>query len=535
MDNTNVYNNDRERIKSIRLLHPNAYALSANEAILLERINRLVYDFFTVHREFTQVEPPDEKHLLSRVHNVFNQKSVSLLKDTLKTKRISLNKIHKVADRVLSGKWFEVYAAYDLPEVGKDYDHSAYKHLTYITSDKPLTVAERGKFPGLYEVWDNYIKSESKDRLFDTVVTNYDHDPEALRSALNLSEDYLYLCGGERGTLLLIKRIAEFDSIPFTTAENMTLPIKSTAKTSGLAAVGRKSIIEALNVYDELNNAYTIKPTSKINITVYDTELKPNSQMWVNMNKLLTHIQYKLVQSNYADKVVSIGLDEFMDLRGVTDKKEARDSLNEAILNLYHTSIGTDKDDRAVRIIQERSKVIKGRAEIVLSDRFYEELRKNKSLEYFPLSFMRLNGNAFRLAINLFNHRRRNLGTDTENRIGIRKLLEYTTLPIESEIERWRRKDQIITPFINAMIAAAESGEFTYKIVHSKGIELSDHNKWLASYDYDEFINCLIEVQWKNEHEYITQLREDKKQKMIEAKAKDKADQAKPKRKDRAE
>lgn len=530
MDNTikKEYRNERERLKAIRSLHPNAYALSANETIQTERINKIVIEFFNTHREFVQIDPPNDTHVMSRVRNVFNQESVTLIKELLKNKRINLDNAYSIANRVLNGKWFEVYAAYG------SLNAEDFKHLAYITSDKPTAFnkADREQYPKLYEVWDNCIKTESKDKLFEEAITHYDYDPEGLRDALSLGDEYLYLCWRERDKLELIKRIYEFGVEPFIQDIEGFLSMPNSNGTTALTTIGTRAINNAY--YDDINERFEMVTTTGVGVkvTTNNRDVNFSSKSFVNMDKLVRQIANKAMREGYASKHITITLDEFKTLRGIRDDKEARKQLSKAAEDLYNSSIeySFGKLTIKTRYIEAKAEIKNSSITFYISSAFFNNLKENRSIAYIPYGLFTIptkSDNAYSIAMFLADNKRRNLGKANENRVSINKLLEITSLPTVDEIKPNRYKQQIIDPFINALNTAASTGDFTYKIVLSNGKPLTRIDEINLYFDYELFTTCLIEVTWLKEPEVYTQVREEKVKQAA-------ADHPKPKRKGKA-
>lgn len=522
------YRNERERLKAIRSLHPNAYALSANETIQIERINKIVIEFFNTHREFVQIDPPDDTHFLARKHNIYNQESVGLIKNLLKNKRINLDNAYRIVNRVLNGKWFEVYAAYG------SLNAEDFKHLAYITSDKPAAYnkADREQYPKLYEVWDNCIKTESKDKLFDEVITHYDYDPEGLRDALSLGNEYLYLCWGERVNLELIKRIYEFGVEPFIQDTEGFLSIPNVNGTTALNTIGTRALNNAY--YDDINERYEIVTTTGVKVTTNNKAVNISSKSFVNMDKLLRQITNKAKIEGYASNRITITLEEFKTLRGIRDDKEARKQLSKAAEDLYNTSVeytfGKPQVIIKTRYVEAKAEIKNSSITFYISGIFFNNLRENKSIGYVPNEFLAIptkSDNAYSIAMFLADHKRRNLGRADENRVSIKKLLEVTSLPTVDEIKPNRYKQQIIDPFINALNIAASTGVFKYEKVLSNGKPLTRYQRANFEYDLSVFIACSIDVTWLKEPEIYTQVREEKVKQAA-------ADHPKPKRKRKA-
>lgn len=520
------FSNERERLKYIRSLHPNAYALSANEALQIQRIYKIIIEFFITHEEFTQITPPDKDHLMSRVSNVYNQESVILIKEMLKNKRIRLDNAYNIADRVLNGKWFEVYAAYG------SLDAKEYTHLAYITSDKPNTLikADREQYTELYEVWDKPIKTESNDKEWNEVIAYYDCNPEGLRDALSLGNDYLYLDWRERSNLELIKFIYEFEFEAFTQDQTNErfLQMPNTNGTTALTTIGKRALKNTH--FDDPNEIYII-PTDQARITMSingKSTKEIDGKRFVNMDKLFRLILNKAHKEGYKSKYITITLEEYKMIGG-KDNKEARKQLKKAADDLYNLSLiykfGNEKNQITIstRVLEAKAEIKNSSITFCLADNLYNNLKTNKSISYIPYELLCISSrseNAYKIGVFLRDHQRRNIGKDNENRVSISKLLEVTSLPLAEDIKPNRYKLQIIDPFFKALNTAASTGVFSYKIVHSKGKPLTDKEAINVYFDYELFISCLVDITWLTELDPYAQIRERKLNNQVKSKRK---------------
>ena len=215
-------------------------------------------------------------------------------------------------------------------------------------------------------------------------------------------------------------------------------------------------------------------------------------------------------------KRVDITLDEYMELRGLTDRKEARQQYKRDTFNLFmlYAEFTTDNMTRQVRFLQERADIHNSNVSFILSDAIFESIRDSGSEAMIPKSFFRLKRNAYRIAI---YNKKRNIGNANEDRVSIAKLLEVCTLPLATEIEPKRYKSHIIDAFFNALDNVVATGELTYKIVKRKGKQLTPTEEFSVHHDYALFSSCFIDVHWAKEPSLYTPLRE-RKIKSAEAK-----------------
>lgn len=487
------------RAKRLRATCPDAYALSVNEAVRVERISSLIITFFATHPEYRQ-EERREGSSQPIYHDSYNKDSVPLITEMLKRKRISLDNAYALAKRVLASKWFTVSSTIIVDAEGKPDFNKRYASLT--TDEGYQGIIGREAYPTFYELWDSesvYVFAEA----------------EAMRQALSLT-GYKLLDSNEYNTLHLIVLLKEFlivdEPKPFTVQQEGFMPITNSPETTALLAVGAKALAHAS--YDDANERFDIITATGDCLYLRGEKLTTTSSEWVNIDKLLRQINYKAHQDNHTRKAVVITLDEFMELRGLSDRKEARKQFTKAINDLYNVSlkVSNGRIKGEFRYLQAKAEIDNSKASFLLTDLFYEAIKAVSSIGLMPISFMRIDGresNAYKIGVYLSDHKRRNVGKPNENKVTVAKLLEITSLPDAKSIAPNRYKQQIIDRFFTALDKAASTGEFKYTLSRKGNEVLSEHDAIEAHYDYNVFISCVINVQWLREPDY-TQLRERK-------------------------
>lgn len=483
----------RARAKRLRATCPDAYALTVNEAARVDKISTLILTFFANHPEYRQEERREgSNHPI--YHDVYNADSVALITELLRLKRISFTNAYTLAKRVLSSKWFVIDSTIVLDAEGKvDFT----KRLASVTTDEGYKgVIDRAEYPEFYKLWDSesvYIYAEA----------------DAIRQALSLT-GYKLLDNNEHHTLNLIIMIQRFldEAKPFVIAQDGFIPITNSPETTAILAVGSKALRDAS--YDDMNERYDIVTATGDSIYLRGQRLLTTSSEWVNIDKLLRQINYKSYQDSHANKEVVITLDEFMELRGLSDRKEARKQFTKVIDDLFNLSCKTKNSKYGeIRYVQNKPVIKNSQVSFALSDFYLAALIYYSSISLLPTSFMRIDGrgsNAYKIAVYLSDHKRRNLNKSNENKVTIAKLLEITSLPDAKTIEPNHYKQQIIDPFFAALEKAKSTGEFTYTLSR-RGDDAC--NTVEAHYDYNYFITCTVNVQWLKEPDY-TQLRERK-------------------------
>ena len=474
----------QQLIKKARAVCPAAYALSVNEALRVQRFDDLVWQFFDTHPEFRRVErlgEGDNAH--TKIVNVYDDKSIDLLKQFFTVKRLSLSNAYALALRVLSNPWFEVLSVFN--------NGDTTKHQAALNTSEGYKGNIDEANEAFYTLWLN---------------NRYENNAHLLRDALKLNDSYLYLCVGERDILQLIKLVSEYNTPFTTTQEEGFVAIKSIPQSTALIGVGKKSIEQAK--YDKLNEFLDVISTTGEHIYIRGKQLQPsNGSEFVNLDKMNRQIIAMLHKNGYTSKMITLSLDDYMAFRDVHNRKDARKQFEKDLSLLYEVSLNYNGIES--RYLQTRAKIQNSKVLLILTDLYFESLRANNSIAYIPQEFFSLTGNAYKIAIFLADNRKRNIGKVNENRVSIAKLLEATSLNLVEKIEPKYYKRQIIDPFFNALNKAAAKG-FSYSIVHRGGAPLNQLEQFEIHHNYLLFISCLIEVKWDKEPEHYKALREDK-------------------------
>lgn len=479
---------------------PQAYALTANEAMRLRRIDLAIYLFFDSHREYIGVSREAEGDRPAVYHYIYNDDSIALLRSTFKSKRISLDNAAKLADRVLNLKLF---ALDSIIKVDNDepQEYELYFKEGYVGR---LT---RAVYPEFYEVLDKYGNSNA----------------EALRAALRLEAGYLYITTYEINILRIIKHISEYASQPFTApTQTGYIAYKSTRESTALMTVGNSALKAAR--YDDANERYDLIASTGVKIYLRGRLI--SKRAFVSMDKLLRQLMNKAYDNGFKIREVALTLDEFMQLRRLTDRKEARKQFSQVAIDLSNTiievkeSIKGEKGKSRLPILGKqwepdddtKSPIVNSSIVFMFNADFFEPLRMSQSIGYLPEGLLAIDGksdNAYTIGVCVWDDIRRNLGKGKrEGRLKILTLLKATSLPSAEDINSKYYRRQIMEPFLAALSKASspEYGNFTYTIYNADGVTEAD--LFEIRFDYALFSSCVIEARLNNEPEAYTQLRQ---------------------------
>lgn len=505
-----------ERLSEINMreLCPEAFALTCNEALRLRRINYTLFMFFDTHREFIEVSREAEGDRPAAYHNIYNDESIALLRSTFKSKRISLSNAAKLAERILNGKWFALDSV-----VYRDNDDGL-PRLYLSTGGERKGVISREDSPEVYGIWDSYTQSG----LFDDERMCNPLNAEALREALSLEAGYQYITSYEIDLLRTIKHITEYTSQPFTAPMQAGfITVKATRESQSLVSVGRGALDAA--VFDERNRVHNITAATGIEIRIKGK--RRDKKALVNVDKLEIQLLGKAAESGFTSPVIELSLDEFMERRHLTDKKEARKQFNKAANDYYETSYEAVSDAGRVRIrpLDGQATLHNSKAQFSFTTRFFDAHKNSGSIVYYPEGLLAIDGksdNAYTLGRYIWDDIRRNLGKGIrEGRLRILTLLEVMDLPQDVDAMAMPpsvQRERVIRPFFNALniAAKAEYGDFSYRVIDGNGKTVTDMFSILDNYSL--FRSCKIAVKLNHEPEYYAQLRQ-RKHDAAEAKA----------------
>lgn len=274
------------------------------------------------------------------------------------------------------------------------------------------------------------------------------------------------------------------------TATNQLTKIKATKRNTeidpitGTATITRGDFIVTIPHYDTL------------------TGLKTST------HQLLDAITLALTADPRKNPVVQLPLKDYMELRGLTDVKEARKQVKADLDTLFNVEItftekrgkGEPKNWAKMRICDAVGEIKNG--VIIFSfGRTFHSLLLNYPLMPYQPEILKINPhknpNSYYLGRKITELKNMNAGRLSEDTIAVQTLLDSTPeLPTYSEVMSGNKNltDRIIRPFERDLDALEDS--FSWEYCHSKGEPLTEQE--LARFDYETFKNCLVKIHWKN-------------------------------------
>lgn len=222
--------------------------------------------------------------------------------------------------------------------------------------------------------------------------------------------------------------------------------------------------------------------------------------------QLLDALTVKLTETGAKSPTVIMPLDEYMTLRHMKDRKEARKQVDDGLEALFSERLsGKEKRGKEqekaffdMRIIDFKGIDRKGNITVIFGTAYFN-LLKNYPIMYYPPQLWLLNSkrnpNSYYLLRKIAELKNMNIGKKNENIVAVKTLLANTPdIPSYEEVMSGNRnvQDRIIDPFKRDMDALAET--LTWEYCHANGEPLKQEE--LDNLNYDTFIGLMIKTAW---------------------------------------
>lgn len=252
-------------------------------------------------------------------------------------------------------------------------------------------------------------------------------------------------------------------------------------------------------------------------------------------------------------RIVEISVDEYMQLCGLSDRKEARKQLKEAIHTLYNISLEWDEisyivpEGKKKRVKQENHYSVRltdakieakenplrrGKVVFAFSYTLAQYLSKAYIMAY-PDKLLSINAkynpHSYYMGRKITEHHNMNIGKDNANRIAVSTLLKaLPDMPTYADVMRGNSRSvtqKIIQPFERDLIALKDTYGIlaSWKYCNSKGEPLTDEQ--IESYTYDVWEKWLIEFELTDYPDQSDRLAKIEERKKISTKKKNQSKQ----------
>lgn len=249
------------------------------------------------------------------------------------------------------------------------------------------------------------------------------------------------------------------------------------------------------------------KVTSAATLAIGDISLSVSNvvsleKMRTSTHKFLDALVSKAVEAGMSSSFVVMTLEEYMDMCGLKDRKEARAQVRRDMDALYALSVSFsdgEHDDNSfmdLRICEAKGISKRGVITYRFSQTFFELLSKSPVMPY-PRQLWRINPNnnpnSFYFLRRISEHKRMNVGRKGADVIGVNTLLEASPfIPAPSEVTNRHYTNRIKRPFVRDMDELDETLEWNFYDKKGQPVTKTD----AIAMDYSEFAMLNVRVKW---------------------------------------
>lgn len=334
---------------------------------------------------------------------------------------------------------------------------------------------------------------------------------KALRAAKYLVESTKTTSSGAAGSVSLIGAdfAAAWEDVAGIATPVYISPNFNTIRQGAVTnAMTKLRAVEGKNTdVDPRTNEAKIYSKSNSRLTVmlprFNEIGSPKTSTWQLLNMLVS----KFTETGAKSYEVNITLDEYMEMRDLRDRKEARAQVDKDLEILRVLSFtykdtkgagaeeGYYKTNMAAGVGRSRSGVIT----LKFTSDFYNLLMGYNVMPFPNLAYKlnsKRNPNSYYFLTKIAEHKNMNISKQNEDIISVAALLKtvYPMIPSYKEVmETDRHLDKrIIAPFERDMDALKDA--LTWEYCHSKGEPLTAEE--INNFNYQIFKDCLIKVTW---------------------------------------
>lgn len=277
---------------------------------------------------------------------------------------------------------------------------------------------------------------------------------------------------------------------------------------------------------DPITGNATIKRDNKFSVTI--PEYKGLAGLRASAYQLFDALTKSLTENGAESPTVIIPLEDYMNLRGLTDRKESKNQAKADLETLRRLSVtweetrGKKTDFYSFVNIADSGKVERNGDIIFTFGQTFFNVLKNYPVMPYPIGLLALNShknpNSFYLGRKIAELKNMNIGDKNEDIISVKTLLDNAPfIPSHEDVmmtdRAWNRR--IKDPFERDMDAL--NNYFSWHYCHSKGAPLTDEE--LRKSDFNTFIGLMIKVKWKEYPDQTARLEKKKENKKAKKKA----------------
>lgn len=296
-------------------------------------------------------------------------------------------------------------------------------------------------------------------------------------------------------------RINSFPLAPFTSEADSFSMIRQGPATNQLSRVSvKRNEPLKLDDYSGRTTAKHEQLTVSFSTSSIAREMRTSTQM------LLDTLIGILTERGATSPVVTLGLNEYMSLRGLSSRKDARAQVKKDLDVIFDAQIsfeggkGKEAPFIDMRICEAKGIDSKGQISVSFAPTFFGMISQYPVMPYSK-ELLRINSKrnpfSYSLGRKILEHKNMNAGKPSENIISVKTLLKAANgLPTYKEVMATDRAAtrRIIEPFERDLNACENL--FSWEYCHSKGFSLTDEE--LEAMDYALFERLYVRIFWRN-------------------------------------
>ena len=227
-------------------------------------------------------------------------------------------------------------------------------------------------------------------------------------------------------------------------------------------------------------------------------------------HQLLSILTGVATANNFKSKTVTLPLEVFMKIRGITDEKEARKRINEDLDALFYAAIsfkGIDFNEGKrkqvdyydIHLIQERG-ISKGIIQIKFGDMYFEILKEYRPA-YYPQSLVKINSkknpHSYYLGTKIAEMKNMNIDEDNEDIIAVQTLLDACpSMPTYEDVKKTKNSymKKIFEPLERDLTYFEEEKDFSHVYCHANEVPLTDDE--LNNMTWEIFQTLRVKIIW---------------------------------------
>lgn len=269
------------------------------------------------------------------------------------------------------------------------------------------------------------------------------------------------------------------------------------------SATNKLAMMKTTNSDEADKNDNVVIENGNLSVTLENFS-QLSSGIKATTHRLIDAIMIRCTESGAKENVVTLALEDYMEMCGLKNLKETRKQVNaelKTLLNMKLTFSRSSSREQSFNDIKlcDSACIKNNRIIFSFSEDFFRILKYMPVMPY-PMKLFNINHkknpNSYYFLKKISEHKKMNYFKKNADTISVKTLLECTPeLPKYDDVMSGDRAvaRRIIEPFERDLNDLSEV--FRWEYCHTNGTRLFDHE--LDNFDYHVFYSLMIKVKWK--------------------------------------